>query len=198
MLSKYQEVMEHVKVDDEMRKRILQNVGKELEKDTKHVEKKAKIIPFQRYAAVAATFAILLVGSYAVIQTTGDIKNTADTASVYETAKEEAASMAEAPAMEEAATEAPAMEAAEAEPAAPIMEAAAPKSEEEFAAPGIGIAGSTAQKNDEETYAHIAVTESASSSHASMVAPIVAGVAIVAVIAGLIAGIITLVRKKKK
>lgn len=120
-MSKYQEVMDHIKVDDEMKKRILQNVEKQLEEAPKEVDTpKAKVVPFRRYAAIAATFAVLLLGSYAVSQVTGGITNTSSSTSLYEPAMdaaseapammEEAASDSEAPIMEEAA-EAPAMEA---------------------------------------------------------------------------------------
>ncbi len=107
-MSKYQEVMDHIKVDDEMKKRILQNVEKQLEEAPKEVDTpKAKVVPFRRYAAIAATLAILLLGSYAVSQVTGSITNTSSSTSLYEPAMDAAS---EAPAMEEAA-EAPAMEA---------------------------------------------------------------------------------------
>ena len=116
-MSKYQEVMDHIKVDDEMKKRILQNVEKQLEEAPKEVDiPKSKVVPFRRYAAIAATFAVLLLGSYAVSQVTGGITNTSSSTSLYEPAMDAAS---EAPAMEEAASEAPAMEeAAE----APVME----------------------------------------------------------------------------
>ena len=120
-MSKYQEVMDHIKVDDEMKKRILQNVEKQLEEAPKEVDiPKSKVVPFRRYAAIAATFAVLLLGSHAVSQVTGGITNTSSSTSLYEPAMdaaseapammEEAASDSEAPVMEEAA-EAPAMEA---------------------------------------------------------------------------------------
>ena len=120
-MSKYQDVMDHIKVDDEMKKRILQNVEKQLEEAPKEVDiTKSKVVPFRRYAAIAATFAVLLLGSYAVSQVTGGITNTSSSTSLYEPAMdaaseapammEEAASDSEAPVMEEAA-EAPAMEA---------------------------------------------------------------------------------------
>ena len=155
-MSKYQEVMDHIKVDDEMKKRILQNVEKKLEEAPKEVDTpKAKVVPFKRYAAIAATFAVLLLGSYAVSQVTGGITNTSSSTSVYEPAMdaaseapammEEAASNSEAPAMEaaEPAVEAPAMEeAAE----APAMEEAAeaPAMEEAVEAPAMEEAAETA------------------------------------------------------
>lgn len=131
-MSKYQEVMDHIKVDDEMKKRILQNVEKKLEEAPQEVvTPKPKVVPFKRYAAIAATFTVLLVGSYAVMQATGGIGGTNSSTSVYEPVMEEAASTAEEPSYEapayEAAdsAEAPAME-AEADDAAfeaPAMEA---------------------------------------------------------------------------
>ena len=113
-MSKYQEVMNHIKVDDEMKKRILQNVEKKLEEAPKEVvTPKPKVVPFKRYAAIAATFTVLLVGSYAVMQATGGIGGANSSTSVCEPVMEEAASMAEEPAYEAAdsAAEAPAMEA---------------------------------------------------------------------------------------
>ncbi len=118
--------MDHIKVDNEMKKRILQNVEKQLEEAPKEVDiPKSKVVPFRRYAAIAATFAVLLLGSYAVSQVTGGITNTSSSTSLYEPAMDAAS---EAPAMEEAA-EAPAMEEAAEAPAmeeaaeAPAMEA---------------------------------------------------------------------------
>ena len=113
-MSKYQEVMDHIKVDDEMKKRILQNVEKKLEEAPQEVvTPKPKVVPFKRYAAIAATFTVLLVGSYAVMQATGGIGGTNSSTSVCEPVMEEAASMAEEPSYEAAdsAAEAPAMEA---------------------------------------------------------------------------------------
>ena len=128
-MSKYQEVMDHIKVDDEMKKRILQNVEKKLvEAPQEVVAPKAKVVPFRRYAAIAATFAVLLLGSYAVSQVTGGITNTSTAPSEAPAMMEEAASDSEAPAMEEASSEAPAMEeAAE----APVMENEAAETEAE-------------------------------------------------------------------
>lgn len=125
-MSKYQEVMDHIKVDDEMKKRILQNVEKQLEEAPKEVDiPKSKVVPFRRYAAIAATFAVLLLGSYAVSQVTGGITNTSSSTSLYEPAMDAAS---EAPAMEEAASEAPVMEeAAE----VPVMENEAAETEAE-------------------------------------------------------------------
>ena len=88
-MSKYNEVMDHISVDDDMKKRILQNVETKLEEYPTAPAKKGKVIPFSRYAAIAAAFLLLLVGSYAVVKTTGDVNNTADSSLVYEEATEE-------------------------------------------------------------------------------------------------------------
>ena len=136
-MSKYQEVMNHIEVDDEMKKRILQNVQSKLEEAPEADTTKAditkadipgpKVVHFRRYAAIAATFAVLLLGSYAVMQVTGGIGNMATSTSVYE----EAASSSEAPAMEETAEaqadntgKKPVMEAS-AKPATPAINQAA-------------------------------------------------------------------------
>jgi hypothetical protein len=109
--------MDHIKVDDEMKKRILQNVEKKLEEAPQEVvTPKPKVVPFKRYAAIAATFTVLLVGSYAVMQATGGIGGANSSTSVCEPVMEEAASMAEEPSYE-----APAMEAADSAEA-PAME----------------------------------------------------------------------------
>ena len=120
-MNKYQRVMEHVKVDDEMKKRILQNLEKELEsgedKARDQVVKTSKVVPFRqrfgegikKYGAMVAMLAILLVGTAAVIRITGGVSNTS------------------APSMSDSAMEAPA--------AAPAEEAAeAPAEEAEMAA----------------------------------------------------------------
>lgn len=140
-MSKYQEVMNHIEVDDEMKKRILQNVQNKLEEAPKAEAPVAKVVPFRKYAAIAATFAVLLLGSYAVMQATGGIGNMSGSTSVYE----EAASSSETPAMEaeaDYAAEAPAMEEAEdtADKAGqkPVMEASAKPAVQEvinYAAP---------------------------------------------------------------
>lgn len=125
-MSKYQEVMDHIKVDEEMKKRILQNVEKKLEEAPQEVvAPKPKVVPFKRYAAIAATFTVLLVGSYAVMQATGGIGGTNSSTSVYEPVMEEAASMAEEPSYEAPAMEAEADDAAFEAPAAePSMDKA--------------------------------------------------------------------------
>lgn len=124
-MSKYQEVMNHIKVDDEMKKRILQNVEKKLEEAPKEVvTPKPKVVPFKKYAAIAATFTVLLVGSYAVMQATGGIGGANSSTSVCEPVMEEAASMAEEPSYE-----APAYEAADSAAEAPAAEPSMDKAE---------------------------------------------------------------------
>ena len=76
-MSKYNEVMENVKISKDMRDRILSGVEKELEKDAgsesqvvEIADKKRflKIVEFRRYAGVAAAFVILFVGAAAVLK----------------------------------------------------------------------------------------------------------------------------------
>jgi len=101
-LNKYQRVMEHVKVDDDMRKRILQNVENELSKESKVVQfGRGTISQIRKHAGMAAMFAILLLGAFAVARITGGITHTSaptmsDTAIMTEeTAIEEEAVMDE-------------------------------------------------------------------------------------------------------
>jgi hypothetical protein len=76
-LNKYQRVMEHVKVDDDMRKRILQNVENELSKESKVVQfGRGTISQIRKHAGMAAMFAILLLGAFAVARITGGITHT--------------------------------------------------------------------------------------------------------------------------
>lgn len=120
-MSKYNEAMDKIKVTDDMKKRILQNI-----EDTnfdnvtafdpvpKKSKKENKIISFVRsYGAVAAMFAVVLVGAYAVFGTMSGNKS-------MESATLEAPSATYE--MVEEATEA-AYEEAEADEAAPVMEA---------------------------------------------------------------------------
>ena len=76
-MSKYNEVMEKVKVSKDMRDRILSGVEKELEQDAKSIapvtettDKKrfSKIVELRRYAGIAAAFVILFVGAAAVLK----------------------------------------------------------------------------------------------------------------------------------
>ena len=214
-MSKYQEVMDHIKVDDEMKKRILQNVEKQLEKAPKKVDiPKSKVVPFRRYAAIAATFAVLLLGSYAVSQVTGGITNTSSSTSVYEPAMdaaseapammEEAASDSEAPAMEaaEPAVEAPAMEeAAE----APAMEAAAEtaaeptyNSKDEAPVKAEDSAQLNAPEQTEALEPAALVADIAKEPLGSSKAPVGAMVVTVLIAAFVLAAIIIFVRKRKR
>ena len=88
-LNKYNEVMENVKVSDEMRQRILQNIEKEVGSTENAAdnnvsgnnisefksEKKTKgnnIVRFvKQYGSMVAIFAILVLGTYGVIRTVG-------------------------------------------------------------------------------------------------------------------------------
>ena len=96
-MSKYNEVMENVKVTDEMRKRILLNIEKEEKNNISEFapEKSGKtsgnnIVSFiRRYGSIAAIFALLVVGTYGVIRTVG-----------LGGASETATSVSEAPAAE--------------------------------------------------------------------------------------------------
>ena len=76
-MSKYNEVMEKVKVSKDMRDRILSGVEKELKQDAKSIapvtettDKKhfSKIVELRRYAGIAAAFVILFVGAAAVLK----------------------------------------------------------------------------------------------------------------------------------
>ncbi len=128
-MNKYQRVMEHVKVDDEMKKRILQNVEKELASGAEpgHDTGNAKVVPFRqrlgdgikRYGGMVAMVAILLVGTAAVIRITGGVSNTSAPSMSDSAMEAPAAAPAEEAAEAPAATESPYEEAAE----APLEEA---------------------------------------------------------------------------
>ena len=133
-MNKYQRVMEHVKVDDEMRKRILQNLEKELEsgedKARDQVVESSKVVPFKkrlgdgikRYGGMVAMLAILLVGTAAVIRITGGVSNTSAPSMSDSAMEAPAAAPAEEAAEAPAATESAYEEAAE----APVEEAESP------------------------------------------------------------------------
>ncbi len=80
-MSKYNEVMENVRVTDEMRQRILTNIAKEVsvtnESQVTQFEnykksKENKVVRFiTRYGSMVAIFALVVAGSYAVIRTVG-------------------------------------------------------------------------------------------------------------------------------
>lgn len=137
-MNKYQRVMEHVKVDDEMKKRILQNVEKELESGEDKARAQgvetSKVVPFRqrlgegikKHGTMVAMVAILLVGTAAVIRITGGVSNTS------------------APSMSDSAMEAPAQEtemAAEPSSNEGLMEAESPVYDSE----------ATAEQAEEET-----------------------------------------------
>ena len=140
-MNKYQRVMEHVKVDDEMKKRILQNLEKELEsgedKARDQVVKTSKVVPFRqrfgegikKYGAMVAMLAILLVGTAAVIRFTGGVSNTSAPSMSDSAMEAPAAAPAEEAAEAPAATESAYEEAAEA-PAQEAEMAAEPASNE--------------------------------------------------------------------
>ena len=149
-MNKYQRVMEHVKVDDEMKKRILQNVEKELESGTDKARAQgvetSKVVPFRqrlgegikKHGTMVAMLAILLVGTAAVIRITGGVSNTSapsmsdsamEAPAAAEDAYYESAETATEEAAEPAATESPYEEAAEA-PAQEAEMAAEPASNE--------------------------------------------------------------------
>lgn len=125
-MNKYQRVMEHVKVDDEMKKRILQNLEKELEsgedKARDQVVKTSKVVPFRqrfgegikKHGTMVAMLAILLVGTAAVIRITGGVSNTSAPSMSDSAMEAPAAAPAEEAAEATVATESPYEEAAEA------------------------------------------------------------------------------------
>ncbi len=200
-MNKYQRVMEHVKVDDEMKKRILQNVEKELnsgeDKARDQVVKTSKVVPFRqrfgdgikKYGAMVAMLAILLVGTVAVIRITGGVSNTS------------------APSMSDSAMEAPA--AAPAEEAAEV-EMAEPATNEDMAESPVYDSEATAEPAVEEPaepsqHVGSAKTEGELSetpeieqpSAAHYIGPIILLILVFAVIAFIIWLIIYLIRKYK-
>ena len=204
-MSKYQEVMDHIKVDDEMKKRILQNVEKQLEEAPQEVvAPKAKVVPFRRYAAIAATFVVLLLGSYAVSQVTGGITNTSTAPSEAPVMMEEAASDSEAPAMEEAASsyEAPVMEeAAETAAEAPVMDAAEPSSATKSEEPIIADnSAQTSAPESQETFQPVAapMAEADAITVLGDSAPVGAVAVTVLIAAFILAAIIIFVIKRKR
>ena len=128
-MSKYNEVMDKVKVTDDMKKRILQNIENAESSNVtsfEEVKKKRenKIVPIiQRYGAVAAMFAVVLVGAYAVFGNVAKHEmgssapsssyemadSTAMTESATESAMETAATEEAIDAEEEEALESPAI-----------------------------------------------------------------------------------------
>lgn len=110
-MSKYNEIMDKVRVDDDMKKRILQNLAKEIEadenlsgnlaaEDEDNNTDKSKISKFpnrrlnviKRYAFAAAACGVLFIGAYALIKNGGLNSNYATTESAtYAPAAESAA-----------------------------------------------------------------------------------------------------------
>ena len=133
-MSKYNEVMDKVKVTDDMKKRILQNIENAEDSNVTSFEevkkkKENKIVPIiKRYGAVAAMFAVVLVGAYAVFGNVAkhEMESSAPAGS-YE--------MAESTTMTESATES-AMEVAETDEA--VMEEAEEDAMEAPATPAVG------------------------------------------------------------
>ena len=172
-MNKYQRVMEHVKVDDEMKKRILQNLEKELESGTDKARAQgvetSKVVPFRqrlgegikKHGTMVAMLAILLVGTAAVIRITGGVSNTSapsmsdsamEAPAAAEDAYYESAETATEEAAEPAATESPYEEAAEA-PAQEAEMAAEPASNEGLmeAESPVYDSEATAEQAEEET-----------------------------------------------
>ena len=74
-MNKYQETMSHIKVDDEMKKRVLQNVQENLDKEKALSDRSEKIIYFKRLGTMAAMFAAAIIGVTAVVKFTGGINS---------------------------------------------------------------------------------------------------------------------------
>lgn len=174
-MNKYQRVMEHVKVDDEMKKRILQNLEKEMAAEPKVVQfGRSAIRQIKRHSGMAAMFAILLLGAFAVVRITGDISNTS------------------APSMSDTAMEAPAAEEAMEAPAA--TESAYEEAAEPVEAPATEEAMETTGSAKTEEDAPKPVGD-AQPTAAHYVGPIVLLIIVIAVIALIIWLIIYLIRK---
>jgi hypothetical protein len=124
--------MDKVKVDDEMRKRLLQNIEEKTSSNVSVFD--SRIIPFiKRYGSIAAMFAVVFVGAYAVMHLGGGQNASAPmmesateapaateeayTESAYETETDSAVEMEAAEAYEEMEDEAAPMESAKTESA---------------------------------------------------------------------------------
>ncbi len=126
-MSKYNEIMTRVQVDDDMKKRLLENIDKEMNAaGTESSDSKITSFPnrivheIKKYSFIAAACGVLFVGAYVVYQNGGLDSNYATTESAtYAPASDSAAiklptienHALEAPMKEEAAEEAPMMEA---------------------------------------------------------------------------------------
>ncbi|SDB02057.1 hypothetical protein SAMN02910263_00012 [Butyrivibrio sp. INlla16] len=143
-LSKYNEVMESVKITNEMRDRILSNVDEKLrvgdanitEFDSTRKKKSGNnVIKFvKRYGSMAAVFALLILGTYGVIRTVGLGGSKSETAT---TAPAEYETDSAAETMEEATSEA--MDYAEVTEEA-TEDAALPESADSVMTPSISAA----------------------------------------------------------
>ena len=215
-MNKYQRVMEHVKVDDEMKKRILQNVEKELKSgaDKARSVETSKVVPFKkrlgdgikRYGGMVAMVAILLVGTAAVIRITGGVSNTSapsmsdsamETPAAAEDAYYESAETATEEAAEPAATESPYEEAEEApaqEAESPVYdsEATAEQAAEETVEPADSTQSTGSAKTEGAEQEIIGSTQP---SVAHYIGPVVLLIIVLAVIALIIWLIIYLVHK---
>ncbi|MCR4757812.1 MAG: hypothetical protein K5792_08435 [Butyrivibrio sp.] len=83
-MNKYNEVMDNIKVTEDMRSRILQNIEAEIGKDSSgetvtEPVKKAKVVDYRRIIRIASTAAAVIVG--AVILSNVMLRNTTDSSS---------------------------------------------------------------------------------------------------------------------
>jgi len=193
-LNKYQRVMEHVKVDDDMRKRILQNVENELSKESKVVQfGRGTISQIRKHAGMAAMFAILLLGAFAVARITGGITHTS-APTMSDTAME-----APAPA-EEAMVEDAAEAAIEEEAAEATYDNAEPKGSTGGAIPQQQEVETQAQPVDsaktEHTDSEAVGQEQTSAVH--YIGPVLILIIVIAVIALLIWAITSFIKRRRK
>ena len=216
-MNKYQRVMEHVKVDDDMRKRILQNVENELSKESKVVQfGRRTISQIRKHAGMAAMFAILLLGAFAVARITGGITHTS-APTMSDTAME-APAPAEEPLMEDAATETAVEAPAPASAEEAMVEDAAEAAIEEEAAeatydnaePTGSTGGAIPQQQEVETQAQpvgSAKTERTDSEAVGQeqpsavhynIGPVLILIIVIAVIALLIWAITSFIKRRRK
>ncbi len=213
-MNKYQRVMEHVKVDDDMRKRILQNVEAEIAKESKVVQfGRGTISQIRKHAGMAAMFAILLLGAFAVARITGGITHTS-APSMSDTAME---APAEEPLMEDAATEtaveapapAPAEEAMVEDAAEAAIEEEAAEATYDNAEPTGSTGGAIPQQQEVETQAQ--PVDSAKTEHTDSeavgqeqpsavhyIGPVLILIIVIAVIALLIWAITSFIKRRRK
>ncbi|MBQ8031248.1 MAG: hypothetical protein IJ260_06945 [Butyrivibrio sp.] len=194
-MNKYQRVMEHVKVDDDMRKRILQNVENELSKESKVVQfGRRTISQIRKHAGMAAMFAILLLGTFAVARITGGITHTS-APTMSDTAME-----APAPA-EEAMVEDAAEAAIEEEAAEATYDNAEPTGSTGGAIPQQQEVETQAQPVDsaktERTDSEAVGQEQPSAVHYN-IGPVLILIIVIAVIALLIWAITSFIKRRRK